>query len=64
MKNSFFTHFLSDLPGPLSFYTALENNPIFLQQFFHFLRGGKLPPLRRAGTPGKIKEMSDLIEIG
>ena len=38
--------FLSHLPGPLSFYTALENNTIFLQQFFQFRGGGagKLPP--------------------
>ena len=31
-----FTHFLSDLLELLSFYTALENNTIFLQQFFRF----------------------------
>ena len=37
MENWLFTHFLSLLPGPLSFYTALENNTIFLHQFF---RGG------------------------
>ena len=36
-------HFLSVLPGPLSFYTALENNTIFLQQFFLF-RGGEASP--------------------
>ena len=29
MENWLFTHFLSPLPGPLSFYTALENNTIF-----------------------------------
>ena len=34
MENLFFYHFLSDLPGPLLFHTATENNTIFLQQFF------------------------------
>ena len=31
-----FNRFLSDLPGPLSFYTALENNTILLQKIFGF----------------------------
>ena len=44
MENWLFTHFLSYLPGPLSFYTALENNTIFLQQFFSVSGGGIIPP--------------------
>ena len=39
-----FFYFLSHLPGPLSFYTALENNTIFLQHFFGFGAGGSFPP--------------------
>ena len=31
-----FPNFQSDLPGTLSFYTAPENNTIFLQHFFGF----------------------------
>ena len=50
------TDFLSGLPGPLSFYTALENNIIFLQQFFRF--GGFCPPL--AGVHG-VKEILPII---
>ena len=42
MENWLFNHFLSLLHGPLSFYTALENYTIYLQQSFRF-RGGKLP---------------------
>ena len=42
------SHFLSHLPGPLSFYTALENKTIFLQQFLWFRGGGELPPPLRA----------------
>ena len=45
MENWFFTHFLSDLPGPLPFYTALENNTIFYNNFSGFERGFP-PPLR------------------
>ena len=46
MENWLFIHFLSHLPGPLSFTAPLENNTIFLQQFFRF-RGKLLPsPLR------------------
>ena len=45
MENWFLIDFLSDLPGPLSFYT-LENNTIFLQQFLLF-RGNISPPLPR-----------------
>ena len=44
MENCFFTHFISDLPGPLSFYPTLENNTIFLQQFFRFRGRAELPP--------------------
>ena len=40
IENWLFTH----LPGPLSFYTALENKTIYLQQFFRFRGEGKLPP--------------------
>ena len=43
MENWGSTHFLSDLPWPLSFYTALENNTIFLQQFFRFREGESSP---------------------
>ena len=46
-ENRFLTHFVSDLPEPLSFYAALENNTIFLQQFF---RGG-YSPLSPLGAP-------------
>ena len=38
-----FSPFLSHFPGALSFYTALENNTIFLQQIFRFLEG-EAPP--------------------
>ena len=44
IENLFFTHFLSDLPRPLSVYTTLENNIIFLQ-FYRF--GGRTPPCGR-----------------
>ena len=53
MENWLFTHFLSDLPGPLS-YPALDNNSIFLQQSFRFRGGGVNLPLPPAGAPGKI----------
>ena len=33
MENWFFLHFLSYLPGPLSFYTALKIAPFFLDNF-------------------------------
>ena len=47
IDNWFFTHFLSDLQGPVSFNTTLENNTIFLQHFFGFAGGGIFPlPLR------------------
>ena len=39
------TESLSDLLGPLSFYTALENNTIF---YNNFSVSGDLPPLRAA----------------
>ena len=35
-----FQKFLSDFPGILSFYTALENNAIIEQEFFRFGGGG------------------------
>ena len=44
-ENWLFIYFLSHLLGPLSFYTALENNTIFLQQFFRFRGGGEASPL-------------------
>ena len=48
-KIEFLSIFYPHLPGLLSFYTALENNTIFLQQFFRFRgRGGSFPP---AGVP-------------
>ena len=37
-----FNRVLSDLPGPMSLYTALAINIIFLQQFFCLL-GGMFP---------------------
>ena len=42
-----FTNFLSDLQEHLSVYTTLENNTLFLQQFF-FCFEGTPPP---AGAP-------------
>ena len=45
MEYCLFIHFLSHLPGPFAFYTALENNT-FSTTFFRFRGGGKLPPLR------------------
>ena len=51
MENWFFTHFLSDLPGPLSVYTALENNTIYLQHFLGFRVEESSPP--PAGAPDK-----------
>ena len=52
MENWLFILFLSHRPGPLSFYTALENNTIFLQQFFRFRGGGEASPLPPpAGAP-------------
>ena len=50
MENGLFTNFLSNLPGHLSFSTALENNPFFLQQFFRFRRRGNLSPIPDAGA--------------
>ena len=41
-----FNHFLSDVPGILSFYTALENKTIFYNNFFGFGEGKLNPPLR------------------
>ena len=46
-----FFHFLSHLPGPLSFYTALENNTSFLQQFFFGFGGGSFPLPPPCGRP-------------
>ena len=44
MENPLFTHLQSDLPGPLSFDTAMENKTIFLQQFFSVSLGsGSFP---------------------
>ena len=52
LENWVLTHFLSALPGPLSFYTDLENNPFFYNNFFAFFWGrGNLPPFP-AGAPG------------
>ena len=54
MENWLFLFFLSNLPGPLSFYTAMENNTIFLQQFFRFRGGGEFRPLPPAGAPANV----------
>ena len=54
MENWLVILFLSHLPGPLSFYTALENYTICLQQFLRFRGGGELP-LPHAGAPAIIK---------
>ena len=51
IENWLFLPFLSDLPGHLSFYTVMENNPIFLQQFLRFRGYCHLPP---AGAPENI----------
>ena len=45
MENWFLTDYLSDLPGPLSFYTALKITSFFYNKFFGF-GGGIFPPLR------------------
>ena len=57
MENWLFIHFLSNLPGPLSFYTALEKHH-FLQQFFGF-RGSSPPPLP-AGAPDIFEKCFNL----
>ena len=44
-----FTHFLSDIPWLVSFYTSLEKNTTFFYNFFGF--GGISPP-PPAGAPG------------
>ena len=51
IENLLFTHFLSILPGPRLFYTALENNTIYLQQLFRFRGRGKLSPPPPCGRP-------------
>ena len=53
MENWCFTHFLSDLPRPLSFYTALENNSIFYNNFFVWggVGGSFTLPPPPAGAP-------------
>ena len=64
MENALFIHFLSHLPGPLSFYTALENNTIFLQQFFRFRGGGISPPSPPpAGAHGQALKIVHLERI-
>ena len=48
MENWLFILFLCKLQGPLSFYTSLENNTIFLQHFSVSGRGWRiLSPCRR-----------------
>ena len=49
----FVTNFLSDLIGPLSFYTALEKTP-FSTTFFLFGEGNLLPSPR--GRPCNIRD--------
>ena len=63
MENGVFTYFLSDLPGPVCFYTALENNTIFLQQFFT-VSGENLPPSPTflAGATASFPSLSKLNE--
>ena len=51
MDNWLFTNFLSHLPRPLSFSTALKNNTIFLQEFFFRLGGASPLPLRAPLLP-------------
>ena len=47
MDNWLLTNFLSDIPAPLSFYTALEIT-IFLR---HFSVSGEIFPFPSAGDP-------------
>ena len=61
MENWHFIHFLSHLPRPLSFYTALENNTIFLQPFFLFRVEGSFP-LPPAGAPVVVISLSPIYE--
>ena len=50
MGNWFLTDFGSDIPGHLSFYTAMENKTIFYNNFFGFWEGVfPLHPLRGHG---------------
>ena len=53
IENWLFIAFLSNLPGPLSFYTALENKTIFCNNFFGFGGGGELPH-PPAGAPAEF----------
>ena len=46
----FLTHFLSDLPGPLSFSSALDNNH-FSTTIFTVSGGGRRSPSPLAGAP-------------
>ena len=59
MENWLFIHFLSLLPGPLPFYTALENNTIFLQQFFRF-RGREASPSSSLRAPMPIRNSLEM----
>ena len=57
MENWLFFHFLSLLPWPFSFYTALEINTLYLQQYF---RGGGwsfLPLSPHCGRPWNISNV-------
>ena len=50
MENCFFANYLSDPPETLSFYTALQNNTTFYNNFFGF-EGEALTPPPPAGAP-------------
>ena len=47
-KIDFFTHFLCDLPGSVSFYTILEKGTIFYH--IYGFGGGGFPPIPQCGS--------------
>ena len=62
MENWIFVLFLSHLPWPLPFYTALENNTIFYNNFFGFVGGGRFPP-PPCGRPWIIQIANEIISL-
>ena len=58
MENLRFNPVSIHLPAPLSFYTRLENNIIFLQHFLFGFMGWEYSPLPHACAPGSVTKFS------